>query len=607
MLMKKFTLFLMLQALFVTLIFAQEVTTVDYSIKRSTGTFTRNNNGTDTNGSDTSWNYKWTFTITNDCPATLTLAETGNRKNNISSSSDDNIIIASGDATAGATYTLTVNSPYKIKSYSFSIIAASSANTITATTGTSTAVTTSTSESKTFEVTGVDATTASFTVTGTNNNQTCTNFVVKIYDESAITLTDNEKQAALAILNDIPCTVGYPTETARNTYTSSVQNAQSQSDITNAQTTFYSAEVNMPVDGKAYTFTNVQKDCTKYYMKYSESGVTFTSEETSKTTFICRDLGEGKYAFVNNAGKYLIFCGIDGYNDNKGYIDAYDASTYWSDITIEKMNATSTSVYADSQADVVGFMTLKGLRNRNNGESAYFVIKADGTYDAATAPFYRATTDGSNVTAISSAMLIEDAEYANTPELKDASSSNLISGFGEKSGLATFSAPFPTVLPEGVTAYYATSTGGNTVSLTQYEDAALPANEGFILVGDTGIITMKPAAGETASDISTTNIFEHSAGADKTLAAGCYILAGGNQGAGFYACNAGTLAMNKAYLPATNTANLSVEIHFPGTTGIDDVSVDGTDDNAVYDLSGRRVENPVRGIYIKGGKKIFVK
>ena len=43
-----------------------------------------------------------------------------------------------------------------------------------------------------------------------------------------------------------------------------------------------------------------------------------------------------------------------------------------------------------------------------------------------------------------------------------------------------------------------------------------------------------------------------------------------------------------------------------GTTGIDAV-VTECEENVYYDLSGRRVENPTRGIYIVNGKKLLVK
>ena len=45
---------------------------------------------------------------------------------------------------------------------------------------------------------------------------------------------------------------------------------------------------------------------------------------------------------------------------------------------------------------------------------------------------------------------------------------------------------------------------------------------------------------------------------------------------------------------------------FGGTTAIDPV-VTEVNDNIYYDLSGRRVENPVQGIYIVNGKKRLVK
>lgn len=44
-----------------------------------------------------------------------------------------------------------------------------------------------------------------------------------------------------------------------------------------------------------------------------------------------------------------------------------------------------------------------------------------------------------------------------------------------------------------------------------------------------------------------------------------------------------------------------------GTTGLENVKVEIVNDNVYYDLSGRRVENPTKGIYIQNGKKVYVK
>jgi len=262
----------------------------------------------------------------------------------------------------------------------------------------------------------------------------------------------------------------------------------------------------------------------------------------------------------------------------------------------------------------MGFVVMRGNRVKtvNNAETVesdvYFVIKNTGDYDGARSAYYNDT--------YSSAFRMKEVAYASTPTLNSisGSGSTLITNFTQEA-LATFSAPFPTVLPEGVTAFYAKRDDCNSevISLTAYEGEALPANQGFILAGDAGTITMVPAAGETTVDISGQNVMGHSAGAAKELSANSgYILAGGSQGPGFYATGAGTLAMNKAYLALTGTdltGMRSVVIRFPGLTDIDRVTVDGIgmDDAVIYDLSGRRVDNPSRGIYIVNGKKVLIK
>ena len=43
-----------------------------------------------------------------------------------------------------------------------------------------------------------------------------------------------------------------------------------------------------------------------------------------------------------------------------------------------------------------------------------------------------------------------------------------------------------------------------------------------------------------------------------------------------------------------------------GTTGITTIETT-TDSNAIYDLQGRRVTNPAKGIYIVNGKKVIIK
>ena len=60
-------------------------------------------------------------------------------------------------------------------------------------------------------------------------------------------------------------------------------------------------------------------------------------------------------------------------------------------------------------------------------------------------------------------------------------------------------------------------------------------------------------------------------------------------------------------LASLETANSKVKMVFRGeTTGIKDVTVETTNDD-MYDLQGRRIVNPDKGIYIKNGKKVVIK
>ncbi len=355
--------------------------------------------------------------------------------------------------------------------------------------------------------------------------------------------------------------------------------------------------VKMPEDGKVYVITNVQQDGTCYYLSYSNDDLKITTRGAATAEsldnaakFVCRVV-DGKYVFVNvKDGKFLVWKGSgsgtsNGTNNAKGYIATYDAD--YANLTVSKN-------------DIYSCFNIGGKRSNEDGD-ANFIIKKNGTYDAYSMKQY-------NTASCTTAFKLEEVSYPNTVTF------NNVSDVEGVSNLATFSAPFATVVPTNVTAYYV-STADNTKATMKAIEAgkAIPAKAGVILTSTTGEeATMIPATTETAADL-TGNKLGNSAGAAKTIAEGdnAYILAGGTDGTAFYKGKVGTiLGMNKAYLTLNEAgAPEAISMNFGGNvTGINQI-VNAEQNNApVYDLTGRRVVRTVKGgLYIKGGNKFIAR
>lgn len=375
--------------------------------------------------------------------------------------------------------------------------------------------------------------------------------------------------------------------------------------------------IRMPEDGKAYTITAVSKAGVKSYMNYAASGYTLKSTDAADNSsypetakFVCHKLEDGKYVFVNNDGKFLTYKG--GYNaavnGNKGYTDGYVNIEYTAGTTAVSFNPqifTLTKVTAAGVADA--YMNLQSKRGNIDNKGVYavptdvfYTIKNSTSYDGYSSQLLNDT--------YSTAFLFEETTYPNTIAF------NAVSDVEGVSNLATFSAPFATVVPEGVTAYYV-STADNTKATMKAIEAgrAIPANAGVILTSTTGDkATMIPATTETAAEL-TGNKLGNSAGADKTIAESdnAYILANGDNGTAFYKGKIGsTLKANKAYLTLNEAgAPEAISMNFGGNvTGINQI-VNAEQNNApVYDLTGRRVVRTVKGgLYIKGGNKFIAR
>lgn len=178
-------------------------------------------------------------------------------------------------------------------------------------------------------------------------------------------------------------------------------------------------------------------------------------------------------------------------------------------------------------------------------------------------------------------------------------------------GYATVNYPFAVQLPAELTAYTGTANAEKSkFMLEEVSGGAVPANTPVVIQGTAGPHTLTIDYANTADKISSDlsgSLLPIEITPDD------YILAQNGESVGFYkTTDGGTLAQNKAYIKSTSAIQavrgFSFSTEGDGTTGIEN-TVTETENEEYYDLQGRRVLNPTKGIYVtKSGKKVlFVK
>lgn len=162
----------------------------------------------------------------------------------------------------------------------------------------------------------------------------------------------------------------------------------------------------------------------------------------------------------------------------------------------------------------------------------------------------------------------------------------------------------------GVTVYAAKVNGTKTaVDLIEVKSKQVPANTAVVLKGAAG--TYSASAIASAATISG-NELQIAAATMDGAAGNIYVLYEKDGVVGFYKLSdTGSLLAGKGYLvvDGVGEGRTMFEIDIDGiSTGISKMEdVRSKKDDVYYDLQGRRVLNPTKGLYIVNGKKVIMK
>ncbi|MBQ6161342.1 MAG: chitobiase/beta-hexosaminidase C-terminal domain-containing protein [Prevotella sp.] len=264
------------------------------------------------------------------------------------------------------------------------------------------------------------------------------------------------------------------------------------------------------------------------------------------------------------------------FNVGSGYL--YAASSSSNHLKTEANaddNAKATIAIADEDATILfqGLNTRNLIRFNPNSGNPIFSCYASTSTTGTLPQIYRKVKD------LAETVTISNAKYA------------------------TYVAPFDCTIADGVTVYKVTAIGESNVTLEEVIDA-IPEGAAVVVNGEAGTydVTKAESASELTGNllkaVTAEDGLEHSTG-------NYYVLANGAQGVGFYPVTSGTIAKGKGYLEVEAGAKF---YGFGGDeTGINDINVNVNANDAIYSISGQRLQKLQRGINIVNGKKIVVK
>lgn len=255
---------------------------------------------------------------------------------------------------------------------------------------------------------------------------------------------------------------------------------------------------------------------------------------------------------------------------------------YNEDTNLYNLSITNSSgVYISGTSGAIYTFTLKCEESVTNGEYGISLKDATLVYKSGSRSKKLTPEDATFKITVGAAATAEDITLAN--EWNTYCSTNDLD--------------FSSI--EGVEAYVVSDVTATSAKLEAV--TVVPAGVGFLIKGTAEQKISVPFA-ESAGSVTSKLV---GVTTDTTLDGGNYVLSGDQ----FVLCNeAGTLPAHKAYLPGdlVTSGAKAFGFDFGDATGINEAKA-AKADGAIYSISGVRVAQPQKGVYIMNGRKVIVK
>lgn len=366
------------------------------------------------------------------------------------------------------------------------------------------------------------------------------------------------------------------------------------------------AAENSPVDGALYRIQNYQrKTSTGNNPCNGEGGYIEPIDQLKPAHSVCtaralaavdqdeasadalwqlRAAGDDTYRLYNpNSGFYMTQ--TDDSQEIKTLTTNADEAATFSFGTYEGVPGQSSIMCAERESVENRYLHCSGNLN-------------DGQHASARIMFYTAGANGP------SAWYIRPAETINVE----------LTQVGDEAW-ASAVLPVDVELTDDVKAYTGELEEADGVLRLTELTGTVPAGKPVVLAGTAGVNALRVSAAQAPVSVDESGALKGTlryVGVTDDTRDSYLILGIYDEAVGFYlpAETVTAIPGNKAYLDnAAGSAVRGYALSLGGaTTGIESVTAGSDASEApVYDLSGRRVVNPTHGVYIRGGKKVYIK
>lgn len=348
----------------------------------------------------------------------------------------------------------------------------------------------------------------------------------------------------------------------------------------------------MPKDGGIYRIKNVDNSGNYHYLYINDENKLAASADDNADA-------SGRFIYQQTADGYILVSA-----KANGHLKAGANGTAIQSVpngSLVHLNVAKTPVLGRFvlvlHADGEAYYQSVGVKKADNTIGYWSRRPAAGVYQE-------------NSDTWSTSFIFEEITSEATDDWTAYTASTTASNDGQ--AYATLNLPFAVTVPTGVTANKVVlSDEGNSLNVEALEltDNVLPANTPVLLTSATASeYSFKPAAAAAVSAPETG--LQGTLGA-KAVTDNAYILAkmDGSEEVKFYLLDSSdnVVNANKAYFVGTTNGVRALALGNGAATGIEAVGTAEDDSAPVYDLQGRRVQKASAGLYIRGGKKVFVK